>query len=128
MAGAPEVGDIHHALDATPPRPDPPWAADGGIFSFGAAQFFGSTGGIHRNWPIVGMAALPTSAGYYLVASDGGVFAFSQTPSRPAAAFFGSMGGKPLNEPIVGMAEHRRQDRATGCRTSVAASSPTGRR
>jgi hypothetical protein len=36
--------------------------------------------------------------GYWLVARDGGVFAFG------AAAFYGSMGGKPLNEPVVGIA------------------------
>jgi hypothetical protein len=31
-------------------------AADGGIFSFGDAQFFGSTGAMTLNKPIVGMA------------------------------------------------------------------------
>jgi hypothetical protein len=31
-------------------------AADGGIFTFGDAQFFGSTGAIRLNRPIVGMA------------------------------------------------------------------------
>ena len=45
-----------------------------------------------------GMAATPTGHGYWLVASDGGIFAFGD------AAFHGSMGGPPLNEPIVGMA------------------------
>ena len=34
-------------------------AADGGIFSFGDAGFYGSTGAIHLNQPIVGMAATP---------------------------------------------------------------------
>jgi ribosomal protein L24E len=46
--------------------------------------------------PIVGIAER-SAGGYYLVASDGGIFAY-QTP------FFGSMGGRPLNRPIVGMA------------------------
>jgi hypothetical protein len=32
-------------------------ASDGGIFSFGDAGFLGSTGGIHLNRPIVGMAS-----------------------------------------------------------------------
>jgi hypothetical protein len=31
-------------------------AADGGIFSFGDANFFGSTGNIRLNKPIVGMS------------------------------------------------------------------------
>ena len=41
----------------------------------------------------------PTVAsGYWLVASDGGVFSFGD------ASFYGSMGGKALNKPVVGMA------------------------
>ena len=31
-------------------------AADGGIFSFGNAHFYGSTGSVHLNRPIVGMS------------------------------------------------------------------------
>jgi hypothetical protein len=31
-------------------------AADGGIFSFGDAHFYGSTGSLHLNRPIVGMS------------------------------------------------------------------------
>jgi hypothetical protein len=31
-------------------------AADGGIFDFGDAVFYGSTGAIHLNKPVVGMA------------------------------------------------------------------------
>jgi len=48
--------------------------------------------------PIVGIAAMPDENGYWLVASDGGVFSFGD------AGFYGSMGGKALNRPIVGMA------------------------
>ena len=51
-------------------------ASDGGIFSFGDASFFGSTGGLQLNAPIVGMAATPSGHGYWLVASDGGVFSY----------------------------------------------------
>ncbi len=72
-------------------------AADGGIFAFNAG-FFGSTGGIALNRPIVGMAATPAGQGYWLVASDGGIFSFGD------ARFFGSTGGISLNQPIVGMA------------------------
>jgi len=32
-------------------------AADGGIFSFGDAAFYGSTGSLRLNRPIVGMAS-----------------------------------------------------------------------
>ncbi|MGH8978013.1 MAG: M15 family metallopeptidase [Acidimicrobiia bacterium] len=73
-------------------------ASDGGVFAFGDAVFFGSTGGIRLNRPIVGMAATPSGGGYWLVASDGGIFAFGD------AGFFGSTGGVRLNRPIVGMA------------------------
>ena len=34
-------------------------ASDGGIFSYGNASFYGSTGGLHLAAPIVGMAATP---------------------------------------------------------------------
>jgi len=71
---------------------------DGGIFSFGQATFFGSTGNIPLNQPIVGMAPTATGRGYWMVAADGGIFAFGD------AGFYGSMGGKPLNKPIVAMA------------------------
>ncbi len=73
-------------------------ASDGGIFAYGGAKFFGSTGAIKLNMPIVGMAATPSGNGYWLVASDGGIFAFGD------AGFFGSTGAMKLNKPIVGMA------------------------
>ena len=44
------------------------------------------------------MAATPDGGGYWLVASDGGIFSYGD------AAFYGSRGGQPLNKPIVGMA------------------------
>ncbi len=62
-------------------------ASDGGIFNYGDAAFFGSTGSIHLNQPIVGMAATPDGKGYWLVASDGGIFSYGD------AAFFGSTAG-----------------------------------
>ena len=71
---------------------------DGGIFAFGDAGFFGSTGNLKLNKPIVGMAATRTANGYWFDASDGGIFAFGD------AGFFGSTGNITLNKPIVGMA------------------------
>jgi len=73
-------------------------ASDGGIFSFGGAQFYGSTGGMVLNKPIVGMASTPDGGGYWLVASDGGIFSYGD------AQFYGSTGSMTLNKPIVGMA------------------------
>ena len=55
-------------------------------------------GSIALNRPIVGMAATPDGGGYWLVASDGGVFSFGD------AAFHGSTGNIHLNRPVVGMA------------------------
>jgi len=74
---------------------------DGGIFSYGAAKFLGSTGNIKLNQPVVGMASTPDGRGYWMVASDGGIFSYG------TAGFYGSMGGKPLNQPIVGIAATR---------------------
>jgi hypothetical protein len=73
-------------------------AADGGIFSFGDAGFYGSTGAMKLNKPIVGMAPTPSGKGYWFVASDGGIFSFGD------AAFYGSTGNLTLAKPIVGMA------------------------
>ncbi len=47
--------------------------------------------------PIVGVGAAPADNGYWLVGSDGGVFAFGD------AGFYGSMGGRTLDRPIVGI-------------------------
>jgi acetyl esterase/lipase len=71
---------------------------DGGVFSFGDAHFYGSTGNMVLNAPVVSMAAAPDGEGYWFVASDGGIFTFG------SEGFYGSMGGTPLNQPIVGMA------------------------
>ena len=73
-------------------------ASDGGIFSFGDAEFYGSPASTHLNEPIIGMAATPDGGGYWLVAADGGIFTYGD------AAFDGSTGGTTLNKPIVGMA------------------------
>ena len=87
-----------------PPTPAPTapgyWltAADGGIFTFGDATFWGSAGALPLTRPVVGMAATPDRRGYWLVASDGGVFTYGD------AGFYGSTGALHLNRPIVGIA------------------------
>ncbi|MGH9081229.1 MAG: hypothetical protein ACRDYE_14355, partial [Acidimicrobiales bacterium] len=72
-------------------------AADGGIFTFGR-PFFGSMGGSHLNAPIVGGSEACGTPGYWMVASDGGIFSFG------GASFEGSTGSFRLNRPVVGMA------------------------
>jgi hypothetical protein len=92
------------------PTPHGYWlvAGDGGIFTFGSAHFYGSTGSIRLQRPVVGMTPTADRAGYWMVATDGGMFAFGD------ARFFGSIPGvglapadslapKRLAAPIVAM-------------------------
>jgi hypothetical protein len=72
-------------------------AADGGIFSFGDAAFYGSTGAVHLVSPIVGMTSSRSGDGYRFVAADGGIFSFGD------AAFYGGLGGGVPPSPVVGM-------------------------
>ena len=53
-------------------------------------------GFVHLNAPVVGMAT-SSGSGYWLVAQDGGVFAFGR------AGFFGSEGSQHLTHDAVGM-------------------------
>jgi hypothetical protein len=46
------------------------------------------------------MSPTPNGQGYWLVASDGGIFAFGNAP------FLGSTGAIHLNQPIVDLAPH----------------------
>jgi hypothetical protein len=73
-------------------------ASDGGVFTFGDASFYGSIPGLglhpagsglsdSLNAPIVGMVPSSDGGGYFMVASDGGVFAFGD------ARFVGSCPG-----------------------------------
>ncbi len=54
--------------------------------------------GVLSDWFAVEGQPSGGTSGYWLLGSDGGIFAFG------TAAYDGSMGGKPLNEPVVGMA------------------------
>ena len=71
-------------------------AADGGIFNYGGSPYEGSTGSLTLNKPIVGMAADPQTGGYWLVASDGGIFSFN-------APFLGAAASLSLSQPVVGI-------------------------
>ena len=70
--------------------------ADGGIFTFGEPNFFGSMGGKHLNKPVVGAWSTSNGQGYWESASDGGIFNFGNAP------YLGSTGGMKLNAPVVG--------------------------
>jgi hypothetical protein len=74
--------------------------SDGGVFAFGDAKFYGSTGAMHLTRPIIGITATADGKGYWLYAADGGVFAFGD------AVFAGSTGGLSLVAPVVGMARN----------------------
>jgi hypothetical protein len=82
--------------------------SDGGIFSFGQAQFYGSTGSLHLQRPVVGIVPTADHGGYWLDASDGGVFSYGDTQfygSIPGLGLHPAGSGVPnsLNAPIVGM-------------------------
>ena len=71
-------------------------ASDGGVFAFGDAQYYGSTGGIAPGQARGGHGGhAPGGRLHWLVASDGGVFTFGN------AQFFGSTGSVRLTKPIV---------------------------
>ena len=65
-------------------------ARDGGIFSYNR-PFFGSTGSIVLNKPIVGMATTNDEHGYWMVGADGGIFAFGDAP------YVGSLPARHIN-------------------------------
>jgi hypothetical protein len=65
--------------------------------AFGSAPQLGTLD-LTYNFPVVGMAGAPDGRGLWLVASDGGVFAFG------SAVFYGSAGSSQLNQPVTGMA------------------------
>ena len=90
-------------------------AADGGVFNFGDAGFYGNTytdgltglSGSHPlSAPIVGIQSTPDGKGYWMVGADGGVFNFGN------AGFYGSTyslgltalsGSCPLVSAVVGI-------------------------
>jgi hypothetical protein len=72
--------------------------ADGGVYAYGSARYFGSLGNLTLQGPIVAMAATPDGGGYWLAGIDGGIFAFGD------AHYYGSKGSHPSDDPIVAMA------------------------
>jgi hypothetical protein len=71
-------------------------AADGGVFAFGDARFYGSLGAVDLNRHIVGITSTPTGKGYWLLGANGAVYAFGD------ARFYGSLGKNRATD-IVGI-------------------------
>ena len=84
-------------------------ASDGGIFAFGDAAFFGSTGGIHAEQADRRHGA---DADRRRLLAGRRPTAASSPSATPA--FFGSTGAIKLNQPIVGMAPTPTRHAATG--------------
>jgi len=119
LAGATNYGSAHTSAPivggASVPGGGGYWlvASDGTVYTFGDAKSYGDTytdgltgfsGSKPLNAPIVGMAVTPNGGGYWLVASDGGVFDFGNAPflgSTYTYGITGLTGSKPLNAPIT---------------------------
>ncbi len=90
-------------------------AADGGVFNFGKAAFYGSTytlgltgltGNHPLGSPVVGIAPTPDGKGYWLVTKAGHVYGFGDASFHGDAysdGLTGLAGSHPLNAPIVGI-------------------------
>ena len=95
------------------------WPPTGASSASATPAFYGSTGALHLNQPIVGMAATPDGGGYWLVAADGGIFSFGDAAllrlhRRPSTSTSPSWAWRP-----------RPAAAATGWWPRTAASSPS---
>ncbi|WP_298344860.1 G1 family glutamic endopeptidase [Ferrimicrobium sp.] len=117
--GAQAYGSVSgsHTIVGAAPTPDGGgyWIVtkSGHVYAYGDAKYYGDTytdgltglsGSKPLNAPIVGIAADPSGGGYWLVASDGGVFNFGNAPflgSTYTYGVTGLLGAKPLNAPIT---------------------------
>jgi hypothetical protein len=73
------------------------YGSAGEVATGGDARYQGDVSNAALAYPIVGLAASANGSGYYLAASNGGIFSF-------AAPFYGSASTVHLAKPIVGMA------------------------
>jgi cell wall-associated NlpC family hydrolase len=87
----------HRAQASGPGATTPFWlaTASGRVYSFGVPDYGSPAGPLNR--PVVAITPTPDHHGYWLAASDGGIF------SSGDAHFYGSTGALTLNRPIVGM-------------------------
>jgi hypothetical protein len=98
VGGAPYFGSAIGRLNrpivgmASTPDGNGYWlvAADGGVFSYGDAKFFGSIAG---STTVVDMASTSDGLGYTVVGSGGQLFAFGDAPVMTSPS--------PVNGPLV---------------------------
>ncbi len=101
--GSPVADQLNARLTGIASTPDGKgyWlvAADGGIFNYGGAGFFGSTGNSATFFPYVGITATPTGQGYWITNTSGTTEHFGD------AADEGSLGTLGINPvaPVVGI-------------------------
>ena len=90
-------------------------AADGGIFNFGDAGFYGSAAGstFLRGSPVVGMSATPDGGGYSVVAANGQDQAFGDAVWLPGGLITNVIGmtsdGGPTLQSLIGIATRPRR-------------------
>jgi len=72
--------------------------ADGGVFAYGDARYFGSLTRGPKHAPVTGIESTPSGHGYWLVGSDGGVFSFGD------ARYEGSATHSRKRAPVAGIA------------------------
>ena len=109
-AAAPAPAPASPSVTSSTPPSDPPagtgtadgvddsfWlaTASGSVSAFGVPSY--GSPGTPLNRPVVSIVPTADSRGYWMVASDGGVFSYGD------ATFHGSTGGIHLNQPIVGL-------------------------
>ena len=71
-------------------------AGEQSVYAYGDAGFYGSTGLVALNYPVVGMARTPNGGGYLLVSSDGRVASFGNATHHGSAPI-------DMRRPIIGI-------------------------
>jgi hypothetical protein len=97
-AGGPVAGTYRNEAEKPALQHAGGFFKDGGVLTYGSAQFYGSPTGRRLAAPIEAMAASPDGNGYWLVGADGGVLAYGD------AKYFGGTAARKLHAPIVAMA------------------------
>ena len=95
--------------------------AEGAVYAFGGARYYGGMNGTPITAPITGLVASPSGKGYWLIGRDGAVYAFGD------AQFYGTPGsvGATLSSPVVAGAAVSAGG-TTGATGATGATGPTG--